>query len=249
MHNTYKNRTILLIFLATLLSGCAEPIRVDSKQREFIKILGSDYGNYADTSEIIRDIKISDLHIRQVRSKNAPHCANGFSDHVEIDGEINVDSTFVMGKILNAIPKCVSSTSQREFGVNVYMNSGGGLLADGFALGEIFREHYVTTIVTNKQVCASSCAIAFLGGGNRSINGSGKLLFHSPYTLHGIGINCASKQDMSQLSVYLYRMLSNEKQGYGVGKTVFNRAMSYCSSTDGWEINNDAAALYKITTQ
>lgn len=208
---------------------------------QFIPVLGSTRGSTADTIEIVKDIKVGNLHIRQVRNKSTPKCVSGTSDELQLDGEINPDSTYIVEKLLAEIPKCIDKADGRKFSTVVYMNSGGGRLDDGFRLGRIFRKEGVTAYVIENQVCASSCAVAFLGAPYRFIRQSGMLVFHSPYQRSGIGINCASKSEAANLKKYLNDMLYK-------GDIVFERAMSYCSSSEGWSINSDAARLYEITT-
>ena len=65
--------------------------------------------------------------------------------------------------------------------IKVILNSDGGLLDDGYKLGEIFRDEKVKTIIADDTLCASSCAVAFLGGYYRSVATKGQVLFHAPY--------------------------------------------------------------------
>ena len=226
-------RSIVAIGGVSLLAACSST--------QFIPVLGSTHGSSADTIEIVKDIKVSNLRIRQVRTKSDPSCVSGFSDELQLDGEINQDSTYIVEKLLTEIPKCISRTTGNEVSTVVYMNSGGGSLDDGFKLGRIFRKQGVTAYVIQNQVCASSCAIAFLGANFRKLQGSGLLVFHAPYQRSGIGINCASKSEAANLKKYFTDMLYK-------GDIVFERAMRYCSSSEGWSINSDAARLYEITT-
>lgn len=49
----------------------------------------------------------------------------------------------------------------------VYLSSPGGDLYEGMRLGMFFRERRIKTIVEGGGLCASACAIAFLGGSDR----------------------------------------------------------------------------------
>ena len=48
-------------------------------------------------------------------------------------------------------------------------------------MGETFRERGVTTVIDDQEVCASSCAVAFLGAADRIVEGKGQIMFHAPY--------------------------------------------------------------------
>ena len=239
------------------LSGCAyeAPRKTESIANlsttpppvQFIKILGSNSGNYADKIEVIRDIKVSGLRIRQVRQKELI-CKSGYVDRLELDGEIGPDSTFIIDKTLSELTQCININDGIPHRTAVYLNSDGGRLDDGIKLGLIFRKKGVTTLVIDGQTCASSCAIAFLGGQGRKLLASGALVFHSPYQNGQIDIICASKSDVADLKKYFEDMLLGKDRDKSKGQILFDRAMSYCSSTKGWAINGDAASIYGITT-
>jgi len=69
-----------------------------------------------------------------------------------------------------------------------------------------------------------------------------KLMFHAPYRSGNyFGIECGRKYQMQDLRTYFIRML-----GSSTGNLLFDRTMSYCSRSDGWIINKDAAQIYNI---
>lgn len=67
----------------------------------------------------------------------------------------------------------------------IYLASPGGSLMEGMDLGMMFRKHRVKTVVEGGEICASACAMAFLGGtdknGNpwRSSSDNSELGFHA----------------------------------------------------------------------
>jgi len=67
----------------------------------------------------------------------------------------------------------------------IYLKSSGGSLVEGIRLGEYFRANRIKTIVEGNEICASACALAFLGGtdsnGNRwmSSTTTSRLGFHA----------------------------------------------------------------------
>ncbi len=69
----------------------------------------------------------------------------------------------------------------------VIFNSNGGILDEGIKLGKFLKSNHLGSAVKQNGVCASSCAIAFLGGTSRSnkklmiLPSNAQLGFHSFY--------------------------------------------------------------------
>jgi Clp protease len=230
-----KSRLLIYVFLialAAFISACS-----------FHQILGSDYGYDAYRITVISDIKVGDLRVKHVR-KSDSDCKSGYFEYIELSGPIGPDSSAVMEKLLQKIETCRDPKDGKRIVNTVYLNSSGGLLKDGFKMGELFNKYQVSTRVINNQVCASACAFAFLGGKYRSINGNGRLMFHSPYRKKGEGIDCSDPTSVNQVKEYFLSQL-----GDPAGPYLFDRTMSYCSKSDGWVINADAAKLFGITTK
>ena len=189
----------------------------------------------------LKDIRINELNIRVVRQKNTD-CYLGYDDHLELDGYIGEDSTHAVTEILSQLKKCFSKQQDNILVTRVYLNSEGGLLKDGIALGRLFKQHGVKAEVVAGQKCSSSCAVAFLGAKFRSLSYDGTLLFHAPYyySQDGRRVFCSRPDDVDYLRQYYVDMV-----GQDVGQTLFDRTMDYCGA--GWTINPDAADVYKIT--
>jgi hypothetical protein len=226
-----------------LLGGCSSPTPHHS-------ILGTTSGfNIPEKNvTVVRDIQINTLRIRQVRL-DSTSCVSGSRHHLELLGPIGPDSTAVVGRILDELPECRNIDGTR-IASQVYLSSGGGSLSDGFKLGELFRKHQVHTFVTYHQQCSSSCAIAFLGGKYRDMEGDAKLLFHAPYTYGAVNrysdsrsINCSDYGQVAELKRYYVKFL-----GKTDGEFLLDRTLDYCSAEAGWSINVDAAKLFGITT-
>ena len=229
--NNYFMKNILLIFLIFILYSCGEKPQ----------ILGSSYSwsNYHST---IRDIKIGDLQIRHVRTSDSS-CNQGFWDGIELDGTINNDATIVIEKILKEIDNGKGKCTRGSQPASKYitLNSDGGYLVEGIALGKIFRKYQVSTSITKDQKCRSACSTAFLGGKFRDMDENALLMMHSPYLDKGYSIKCASKNEVSELKKYYIDMLDIE-----TGNLLFDRTMKYCSKSDGWTLNPDAAEILGI---
>jgi hypothetical protein len=61
----------------------------------------------------------------------------------------------------------------------VWLQSGGGHLNEGLAVGRVLRQHGATVRVPMRATCASSCTVAFLGGLFRLIDDSTSFVVHS----------------------------------------------------------------------
>lgn len=223
----------LLICISVLVAACGTPRH---------NILGANYGWDTEKVTVISDIEINSLRIRQVRMKH-DQCKSGFINHLELSGPIGPDASEVVDRILAGVPICEDKLNGRRFSSAVFLNSNGGLLKDGYRLGQTFRKFSVQTVVANKQFCASSCAIAFIGGKYRGIYGDGRLSFHSPYWKSGASISCPSREEAKDLNDYYASFLESKDSQF-----LFERTMAFCSKSEGWMINSDAAKLFGITT-
>jgi len=79
----------------------------------------------------------------------------------------------------------ILSKQPRRANTVVYLSSAGGNLYEGMRLGMFFRERRIKTVVEGGGLCASACAIAFLGGSDsegkpwRSSSTDSRLGFHA----------------------------------------------------------------------
>jgi len=231
--DSYSTAIKLLIIFSILIvvSSCGSPVT---------PVLGStmNFENY----KVLSQVEINSLKVR-VASVYADAylkegCRDGERQQIEISGPIGPDTSEVLERILQKIEKC------RGAGPLVFLNSKGGLLNDGYKLGQTFKKYQVTTVITRGQLCASSCAIAFLGGRARWMYGNSLLVFHAPYTQTGSSIECIRKSESQDMKVYFNNFLGTKS-----GDFLFERTMSFCSKSEGWVINSDAAALLDITTK
>jgi hypothetical protein len=63
----------------------------------------------------------------------------------------------------------------------VRLDSRGGMIGEALAIGQLLREKKLTTIVGDGEECDSACAIIWLSGTRRVIEGKGKVGFHAVY--------------------------------------------------------------------
>jgi ATP-dependent protease ClpP protease subunit len=67
----------------------------------------------------------------------------------------------------------------------VYLESRGGDLVTGIAIGESIRLKGFLTFLPPNTTCASSCALAWLGGSRRFLSPTSRLGFHAAYRMDG----------------------------------------------------------------
>ena len=203
-----------------------------------------DYYDYIAKNEI-NGYHIDGLTI-VTSSKKMHSCAYGGVHMVSIDGAIGPDSSFALESILSDLESCTDSQGEVISRTVVELNSNGGSLYDGYKLGRLLRSYNVTSIVRDGSRCASSCAVAFLGGVKRDVESNGVILFHSPYYVQAKNniIACDVPQEaLRDLQLYYIEMVGSEN-----ADRLYDRTMSYCSSKDGWEvIGSNASKLYGIS--
>jgi ATP-dependent protease ClpP protease subunit len=190
--------------------------------------------------ETIRNIKVNNLSIKEYTTSQS--CDSGTHHSIYLIGEINDDSVAILEKVLSSMPKCIKNNM--HIVPSVYLKSKGGYLSDGFKVGELFSRYNVQTVIGDGDECMSACSTAFLGGKFRIMVGSAKLMVHAPYYyLNRYTIECQSTVQAANLKNYYIQRLGTYE-----GETLFNRTMRYCSTTEGWTLNKDAAKLFGITT-
>jgi hypothetical protein len=118
----------------------------------------------------------------------APSVAMGFIVHPNAASMPAVTAILAVGEIEEGDVERLQTmlTSQpRRVTTAIYLASPGGSLFEGMRLGRYFKAQHVKTVVEGGQICASACALAFLGGhdndGNpwRSSSTNSKLGFHA----------------------------------------------------------------------
>jgi hypothetical protein len=94
-----------------------------------------------------------------------------------------------------------------------FASEGGALLA-GIRIGTLIREKRFATLVPDGAVCASACAVAWLGGANRFVGKGASVGFHAAYVLRA-GVMAESGPGNAVLGAYLGRIgLSEEAIRY-----------------------------------
>ena len=198
------------------------------------------------------DFNIDGLLISVEKRRSQPKtCSLGNITKITLKGIIGPDSSFAIENLMKKNMPCSDAKGKVIHPVKVQLESNGGLIYDGYVLGRTLRKFGATTVINNGKVCASSCAVAFLGGKNRIIENTGTILFHSPYfnRFNAIGkpeANCkVDNEVLTDLEKFYTEMTSKE-----VGARLFETTMWYCSTEEGWTVTGgNAARLYGIATE
>jgi hypothetical protein len=107
-----------------------------------------------------------------------------------------------------------TATVDRLPNATVSFASEGGALLAGIRIGTLIRERRFTTLVPDGAVCASACAVAWLGGTNRFVGRGANVGFHAAYVLRS-GVMSESGPGNAVLGAYLGRLgLSEEAIRY-----------------------------------
>ena len=192
-------------------------------------------------TNVLLHAEVNGLKMRHVRVKTIDgYCKNGYLDIIELHGFIGSDSTVMVKRMIDRLEPCFNNDGEKVPNI-VYLNSNGGYLFDGYAMGRLFRENEIKTVIADGVVCASSCAAAFIGGKYRAMGQGAKLVFHSPYNKTGVGIDCDNTGHTSGLKGYYSENLPKEDS-----ELLLERTLSYCSVNNGWTLNEGAAVLYNI---
>lgn len=148
-----------------------------------------------------------------------------------------------MTRLLERYPACKTASGHVANPSTIALNSSGGLLNDGYALGHELRRLGISAIVEPAATCASSCAVTFLGGKRRIVRGSATVMFHAPYfkgqNAYGErDISCdVGREALAELNAYYLEMTDAE-----TGDRLSERTMWYCSADDGWVVKGASAA-------
>ena len=97
---------------------------------------------------------------------------------------IVIEGEFESGDVETFRAKVASLSAAR---VTVAFRSEGGSLVAGIRIGALIREKKITTVVPDGALCASACALAWLGGTRRFVGQNSNVGFHAAYILKSHG--------------------------------------------------------------
>jgi len=137
---------------------------------------------------------------------------DGYDRLIYLNGGINKETYDIVSTIL-----------EKEKIDFIYFNSPGGLLDIGIELGKKLREKDIITAVRKGDTCGSACALAFLGGTERTVYDAEALVFHSPYYLYEdkkVSLDRTSREGKAVLA-YIKQLT-----GEAAGESLFHAMMS-----------------------
>tara|TARA_E500000178_G_scaffold336711_1_gene375024 strand:- start:11366 stop:12217 length:852 start_codon:yes stop_codon:yes gene_type:complete len=247
--------------------------------------VGAQRAYHSGKIKVLLDANFNNLRIRKIRrvgEELAVGCESGRVVALELHGHIGPDVTYTIDTLLADEYLLRCKVKNRPFAIKVYISSTGGLLKDGYALGEIFNKYKVSVRIPSNSVCGSACAVAFLGGIYRLIGNNAYIMFHAPYSIRkgkdplprrffpsdteelsretyealfpgdysqqqprngNTYLDCSDQGHLSGLQSYYKKYLGEKNGNY-----LFHRSMNYCSTSDGWVLDKDAAKIFGITT-
>lgn len=228
---------LITLFLSALLTGCAVQVPVPKHT-----IMGSEsygFANYlltlqTETERAAFDIKLFTLKYDE--------CVSGSIDYVEFDGTINADSVKAFKSVLAEAQGCKNKKG-RFYYPFIYLNSTSGEFKDGYALGDLFRQFNVETIVTQGQTCKGACAVAFIGGKLRKIEANGALIFSSTKP-KGIGIDCELANEQVQLRAHFQKMFDTK-----TADRVYFNLLNFCAQPGGWFMGSEVAKSWGVVNE
>jgi membrane-bound ClpP family serine protease len=226
-------KRFIILVAATLLSAnlvAAHP----SDTNNWLYVLGSaDWGHGNEDGDLVvlneQTLNNGTVWARLIYSRSM----DKYIIHLD-DPEINENTYTVMKGMLDEI-----ESADPQFVTSVYLNSPGGLAAAGMAIGILFREHMVSTVVTQGQECSSACAFMFIGGSFREVVKNGKIGVHAPYIEGNFGVKKCTKDEEGFFKEYVYMMLgdstgnTNTTNKPNAAAGFYNRMMNKC---DAWDM-------------
>ncbi len=230
---------------------CAGPLRIDWKKIPMPpEILAEQERARTRQSLLVTQEYLIDGLVVSYTHDGAAECATGSAYRINISGAIGPDSSFALDELLKRSPHCRDQNGNIIHRTMVTLSSGGGLLEDGYIMGRLFRSNGIRTYIEDDVYCASSCAVAYLGGLERGMGERGSIMFHSPY-LPGVNAlgervaNCDIGTEASKRLLEYYQEMTSIEQG----SRLMDRTLSYCSATDGWLLKGyPSAELFGVAT-
>ena len=186
------------------------------------------------------------VHVEDLCIEDSPllGCLNPDVKIYVIEHVDNHYSLFIHGTITHGLApkvdemitdlKAANEANGYNYAFRVNLSSNGGYVTGGIELGKVFRKHYVETNVSGESVCASSCAIAWLGGFHRTHTNESKVVFHAPYMKSKYGGKACLKET-STLGQMLVEYFEDHIPANKIGKL----------KKDSFKCNPNGGVTYK----
>jgi hypothetical protein len=119
----------------------------------------------------------------------------GDIDVITVQDEIKIEDISTFRNVANASRKAL-----------VLLDSPGGSALAGMEMGKIIHQRNFITGVPNNSMCASACALMWLGGSERLIAAGGAVGFHAVYISQGNGTLKTSSEGNALVGAYLHEL-------------------------------------------
>jgi hypothetical protein len=103
--------------------------------------------------------------------------------HSALEG--GVEGIYVTGEIVAPDEAAFRELAERYPQAVVFLESPGGALVPAIEIGKLVRQHGYATVVLGESTCNSACALIWLAGTPRYLEGTGNLGFHASYSEEG----------------------------------------------------------------
>ena len=240
----FRARKLELVISLSLILGSLVSL-TGCERRVQHEILGSRASFAAPHAEILTQVEVDGLIIRKVESSCwlGEDWGQSNGHHLELSGYFGAGSEEILTKMLMGFKQCENDEGALE-PISIFLNGGGGRVTDGIAFGRLFRSHGVITELAGGQVCAASCAGAFLGGAERQLWAGSLLSFNAPFAgRNEKSVECAGHEQSRALEAYSAEMLPE-----GAAKELIAYTLSFCDSREGMFLDHDEAASLGVLT-
>ena len=143
--------------------------------------------------------------------------------HSPLEG--GTEGIYITGEILEPDQAAFEELAERYPEAVVSLESPGGSLLPAIAIGRLVRQEGFATVVLEQSTCNSACALIWLAGTPRYLEGAGNLGFHASYTEQG-GQLVETGVGNAIVGHYLSQLDLSEK------------AVIFATSATPYEINN-----------
>jgi hypothetical protein len=153
--------------------------------------------------------------------------ASAAIQHSRLEG--GTEGIYVTGEILEPDQAAFEELAERYPRAVVFLDSPGGSLLPAIEIGKLARRKGYATVVLDQSTCNSACALIWLAGTPRYLEGAANLGFHASYTEQG-GRLVETGVGNAIVGHYLSQLELSEK------------AVIFATSATPYEINNLTAA-------
>jgi len=149
--------------------------------------------------------------------------ASAAIQHAPLAG--GTEGIYVTGEILEPDQAAFEEIAARYPRAVVYLDSPGGSLLPAIEIGKLLRAKHYATVVLDEGTCNSACALIWVAGTPRYLEGSAHLGFHASYNEQG-GALVETGVGNAIVGHYLSQLNLSEK------------AVIFATSASPYEINN-----------